>query len=100
MKLKIIFLLVTLISTNAISSDLDAKSEAGTFAISLAGACELMKNRGVSGEDLSNSLQQTMDKESADLLVKYSTNWLDKNPNKPCGQVYVDIIDKLASQKQ
>jgi hypothetical protein len=102
MKCKILALFILAFSTNAFSASLESKSDAGKFAISLAGACELMKNNGMSGTELSDSLarQQGMDKESADLLTSYSTQWLAKNPGKPCQQVYVDMIDNLESEKK
>ncbi|WP_313327811.1 hypothetical protein [Enterobacter oligotrophicus] len=102
MKCKILALFILAFSTNTFSASLESKSDAGKFAISLAGACELMKNNGMSGSELSDSLtnQQGMDKESADLLASYSTQWLAKNPGKPCQQVYVDMIDNLESEKK
>lgn len=102
MKCKILALLILAFSTNTFSASLESKSDAGKFAISLAGACELMKNNGMSGAELSGSLtkQQGMDKESADLLASYSAQWLAKNPDKSCQQVYVDMIDNLENEKK
>lgn len=89
-------------SASVFGANVESKSDAGRFAISLAGACELMKDRGMSGAMVSDSLikQQGMEKESADLLVSYSTQWLTKNPGKPCEQVYVDMIDNLEHGQQ
>jgi len=76
---------------------LEAKSDAGTFALSIAGGCELIKNRGYTPEKMRDALikEHGMDANSATDIVNYSSAWIAKNPGKPCEQIYIDMIDKL-----
>lgn len=97
----VVFILVSL-PYLATASPVESKSDEGAFAISLAGACELMKDRGLTADKLKNALvnQQGMNSESADLLVSYSSQWIAKNPGKSCDQVYIDIIDELSAKQK
>lgn len=86
----------------ATASPVESKSDEGAFAISLAGACELIKDRGLTADELKSNLvnQQGMNNESADLLVSYSSQWIAKNPGKSCEQVYIDVIDELSAKQK
>jgi len=102
MKSALVVFILASIPYLATASPVESKSDEGAFAISLAGACELMKDRGFTADKLKSALvnQQGMNSESADLLVSYSSQWIAKNPGKSCDQVYIDIIDELSAKQK
>lgn len=100
MKKWIIITTLSLFASSVNASSIEAKTDAGRYAISVVLACTLIKDRGYTGDSLKKGLieQNNMDEESATNLASNSVAWVSNNPGKDCQQLYVNMIDKYYSE--
>lgn len=100
MKNLVILIASSLLATSVNASSIEAKTDAGTYAISVVLSCTLIKERGYTGESLKKGLveQTHMDEESAANLANNAAAWVARNPGKDCQQLYVNMIDKYYSE--